>query len=451
MAFLKNLFDNKKTPNQMKDMSVGLSDAVNNSSSEINSKTSTISNDTNFSSNGSLGNDPFKDYDSVSTDYENYLRDDNETPISFKNTISSQPPKVSPEEMQKKVNARKIELEASRKKQEQLAIESNKLKEQSLVKIDQQSELLESQNERTFNRIDKLDRILSFFSPLHTLVSAVPVVGEIFDILGEYIIKFKDDRALIALGDLIFNVIEQMFGKIAEMQKLYEKSPNTASGKLVPDEFMKLTELLEEMYITLLSMVLTEQRVNLMAQKLKLNEQYKYQNSQCGDHVLQHYKSNCSFSDKILALVDSRQTVMPKISENKNKSATSWVISKIKNTGKSIYRYGIADKMISQLQSLITRINTAFMLALTQYVMDVKGFLEDKIDELRSSAASDVARIEAIINVENIRTSISDAKVAIDQKDIRESYAAAGGKMTQKMRARKTMKQNRNKKTHKQR
>lgn len=450
MSFLKDLFDYKKNPKQEKDLSMKFSDVVDNRPSEINSKTSTISNDTSVSSNGSLGYDPFKDDDYVSTNYENYIRNGTESSISTETATSLQTPQVSPEEIQKKVDARKVELEASRKKQEQLAIESNKLKEQSLVKIDQQSELLESQNERTFNRIDKLDRILSFFSPLHTLVSAVPVVGEIFDVLGEYIIKFKEDRKLIASGELIFNVIEQMFGKIAEMQKLYEKSPNTAAGKLVPDEFMKLTELLEEMYITLLSMVLTEPRVNLMAQKLKLNGQYKYQNSQCGDPVLQHYKSNCSFSDKILALVDSRQTIVPKISESKNKSATSWVISKFKNTGKSIYRYGIAGEMINQLQSLITRINTAFMLALTQYVMDVKGFLEDKINELRSSAASDVARIEAIINVENIRTSISDAKLAIDQKDIRESYSASGGKLTRKMRAKKTMKQNRNKKTHKQ-
>ena len=96
--------------------------------------------------------------------------------------------------------------------------------------------------------------------------------------------------------------------------------------------------------------------------------------------------------------------------------------------------------MINQLQSLITRINTAFMLALTQYVMDVKGLLEDKINELRSSAASDVARIEAMVNVENIRTSISDAKVAIDKKDIEESHQTAGGKMTRKMRSKKTMK-----------
>jgi hypothetical protein len=302
-----------------------------------------------------------------------------------------------------------------------------------------QSQLLSSQSKASYQNIEKIDRILAFFSPAYTLLSAVPIVGEILDTAGEFIVKFKEDRKLIAIGDLIFKNTDQMFAKIAEMEKTYitDKPVTIATsqngGKPTPKEFIELIELLEELYIILLSMVLTEERVNLIAKQLIEKGQYRYENPECGTAALNFSGLGCSFNDKLLAYIDSRQTFQNKLGdENTNRNATSWVFRKLKTVGKSIYRYGIAGEMIVQLQQLNTFVNTSFNIALAQYVLDVKDELESTIQQIKISADEAVKKAEEAIHIASIRESISSVQIEIINKD--SQAAAAGGRRTMKKR-----------------
>lgn len=302
-----------------------------------------------------------------------------------------------------------------------------------------QSQLLSSQSKASYQNIEKIDRILAFFSPTYTLLSAVPIVGEILDTAGEFIVKFKEDRKLIAIGDLIFKNTDQMFAKIAEMEKTYitDKPVTIATsqngGKPTPKEFIELIELLEELYIILLSMVLTEERVNLIAKQLIEKGQYRYENPECGTAALNFSGLGCSFNDKLLAYIDSRQTFQNKLGdENTNRNATSWVFRKLKTVGKSIYRYGIAGEMIVQLQQLNTFVNTSFNIALAQYVLDVKDELESTIQQIKISADEAVKKAEEAIHIASIRESISSVQIEIINKD--SQAAAAGGRRTMKKR-----------------
>ena len=338
------------------------------------------------------------------------------------------------------VAARKAELEASRQKQ--LVLQQQNLKKQE--DLQHESDTLSKTSKASFQSIEKIDRILAFFSPTYNLLTAVPIVGEILDTAGEFIVKFKEDRKLIAIGDLVFKNTDQMFAKIAEMEKLYTTStPVTISttqrgGKSTPKEFIELIELLEELYITLLSMVLTEERINLIAKQLMAKKQYSYMDRACG--IPNASPSNCSFNDKILAYIDSRQTIQNKIGDkNVNTNATSWVFRKLKTAGKSIYRYGIAGEMILQLQQLNTFVNTSFSIALAQYVLDVKDELESTIQQIKISADEAVKTAEAAINIVSIRQSISSVQTQIIEKDS-QGAAAAGGKRTMKKRGEKKQK-----------
>lgn len=434
MSFFKNIFGTNR-PTSTSDQSFGMSKVATDDFNGTDR--STVSSDGSFTTR--------------SSDDAEYPRDQTSRNSSF----FGEPKPLNIEE---KVAARKAELEASR--QEQI-----KLKQQAFDKskqeLTQQSDLLESKSKTEFKSIEKLDRVLGFFNPTFTLISAVPIVGDILHTAGEFIVKFKDDRKLIAIGDLLFKNTDQMFEKIAVMEKTYKittpvtiETNQVGGTKSLPHEFIKLIELLEELYITLLDMVLTEQRVNLIAKQLQLYGKYQYENPDCGKVLLNFSGTNCKFNDKILAYIDSRQTIQPKIgSENANKTATSWVFSKLKKVGKSIYRYGVAGEMIVQLQQLNTLINTAFNIALSQYVLDVKDELEEKIRELQSAASAEVKQVEEDIGLAETRATISSVQASIIEQDIRQSNATGtGGKLTKKMRSRKTLKQQqkRNGKTHKQ-
>jgi hypothetical protein len=371
--------------------------------------------------------DPFEGFDYVASDVN---IDD------FVKPTTEEMKKLSPEEIQKLVAARKAELEASRQKQ--IA-----LKQQKQEALQKESEILSSQSKASFQSIEKRDRIIAFFSSAYHVLTAVPIVGEILDTAGEFIVKFKEDRKLIAIGDLLFKNTDQMFAKIAEMEKIYApSSPVTIAtsqrgGKSTPKEFIELIELLEELYITLLSMVLTEQRVNLIAKQLMANGKYSYMNPDCGTASLNFSGLNCSFNDKLLAYIDSRQTIQNKIGDkNANTNATSWVFRKLKTAGKTIYRYGIAGEMIVQLQQLNTFVNTSFNIALAQYVLDVKDELETTIQQIKATADEAVKKAEESINIVSIRQSISAVQTEIINRD----SAAAGGRRTMKKRGEKKQK-----------
>jgi hypothetical protein len=384
--------------------------------------------------------DPFEGFNYVASDVN---IDD------FVKPTTEEMKKLSPEEIQKLVDARKAELEASRQKQ-------ITLKQQKEQVSQKESDILSSKSKASFQRIDKIDRILAFFSPAYTVLKAVPIVGEILETAGEFIVKFKEDRKLIAIGDLIFKNTDQMFSKIAEMEKLYSPSTKVTTsttqqgGKSTPKEFIELIELLEELYITLLSMVLTEQRVNLIAKQLIAKGQYEYDNNpECGKASLNFSGLGCTFNEKLLAYIDSRQTIQPRIGYNKNANtnATSWVFRKLKTAGKSIYRYGIAGEMIVQLQQLNTFVNTSFNIALAQYVLDVKDELETTIQQIKASADEAVKTAEAAINIVSIRQTISSVQTDLINRDSSAPAAQApsavsstGGKRITKKRGEKKQK-----------
>jgi hypothetical protein len=374
------------------------------------------------------------DRSTVSTDRSSVSNDYTQEPNTadpFEKVIPIDPETARKAEM---TATREAEITASRQKR--LALEQQH-KEELQRELKKKSENLASDSKESFQRIEKVDRILAFFSPTYHFLTAVPIIGEILDTAGEFIVKFKEDRKLIAIGDLLFKNTDQMFAKIAEMEKLYApSSPVTIAtsqrgGKSTPKEFIELIELLEELYITLLSMVLTEERVNLIAKQLMANEKYSYMDPDCGTAVLNFSGLNCSFNDKLLAYIDSRQTIQNKIGDkNVNTNASSWVFRKLKTAGKTIYRYGIAGEMIVQLQQLNTFVNTSFNIALAQYVLDVKDELETTIQQIKATADEAVKKAEESINIVSIRQSISAVQTDIINRD----SSAAGGRRTMKKR-----------------
>uniref|UniRef100_A0A6C0JYU9 Uncharacterized protein n=1 Tax=viral metagenome TaxID=1070528 RepID=A0A6C0JYU9_9ZZZZ len=391
-----------------------------------------------------------EDYETVAEDYETVASDltsddVRESGLSYETVDSA-------EEVQKRVDAQKAKIAAAQLK-----------KQQQQLQLQKESDEMSKYNKTKYQNIDQLDRVLAFFDPAYNMLSAVPVVGEILSIVGDFVVKFKDNHKLIAIGDLLFKNIDQMFAKIAEMEKLYitstpvtisisQRGGNIGKTKDTPKEFIELIELLEELYINLLSMVLTNERVNLIAKQLMADDKYNYTNSSCGRAELTFTGLNCTFNDKILAYIDSRQTLKNKIGDtNAKTNVGSAILRGLKLVGKRVYRQAIASEMIDQLLQLNTLVNTAFSIALSQYVLDVKDEHETVIQEIKASAIAAVKKAEEAIQIASIRESISTIQTASMNRTSTEAGVSVGGRRRTMKKRGGEKKQNKQKmgKTHK--
>jgi len=322
-------------------------------------------------------------------------------------------------------------------------------------------QLLQSESDRQlrnrtndYRAVEKMDRLLEFFSPAKKIFYSIPVIGQILEFSADFMNKYKSQLKLVSLGELIFKLTEQMTEKIGLMESTYElwynkySKPNQPNepkkNEYTPDDFIRLNEHLEELYLMLLNIVLSGERINNIAKQLQAKNQYAFQNKVCNGP----YSSGCSLQDKILLIIDNRQTISPRLNTANSPSVASYFANKLKRVGTIVYRYGIGEVAVEQLRNQTQLVSMAFNIATSQFALDLKKALDSDIKESKDAAFSKIAELESKINLPAIRQSVSDTMERASMSELTKVNKPGGYKTTRKMRQRRTMKLKQGGKTH---
>jgi len=319
--------------------------------------------------------------------------------------------------------------------------------------------LLQSESDRQlrnrtndYRAVEKMDRLLEFFSPAKQIFYSIPVIGEILEFSADFMNKYKSQLKLVSLGELIFKLTEQMTEKIGLMESTYElwhkkyhNQPNEPKkNEYTPEDFIRLNEHLEELYLMLLNIVLSEERINNIAKQLQAKKQYAFQNNACNGPN----SSGCSIQDKILLIIDNRQTISPRLNTATSPSVANYFANKLKRVGTIVYRYGIGEVAVEQLRNQTQLVSMAFNIATSQFALDLKKALDSDIKESKDAAFSKIAELESKINLPAIRQSVSDTMERASMSELAKANKPGGYKTTRKMRQRRTMKLKQGGKTH---
>jgi hypothetical protein len=234
--------------------------------------------------------------------------------------------------------------------------------------------------DKQVERIDWIYRVATLFTPLNALASAVPIAGDILVLLGYFGNAIIKNMEVTLKSEILFNSINSMLVKIAEMELFYDPTNNFQGGAEVPEEFIKLREALENGYFKLLKIALTQERINALAKFVEDNAI-----SYSGEWV---YCDNieCPLRDRIKEFVLQKAT-------NRATSLSSIVYRQLDRARKDLNRSSISIELLSQMNYMTSDITVKFVIALARYTNDIRNVLVERIESLEKEAEEKVNKL----------------------------------------------------------